>query len=115
MEFFEQLDEMGHERVLKELEQGPARIRVGVELVDKGVAREGAEIFSSDGKPIGILTSGGFSPSLKKAVGQGYIDPVFSKDNTDIIVRVRSRDLAAKIVPMPFVKARTKAAVKKAA
>ncbi len=106
---------IGNERVLKELQDGPARIRVGIELTGKGVAREGAEIFSTEGQKIGVLTSGGFSPSLKKAIGQGYIDPLFKKDNTEVVVQVRGRDIAAKVTALPFVQARTKASVKKAA
>jgi aminomethyltransferase len=93
----------------------PKRLRVGIKLLDKGVAREGAEILDGSGKKIGALTSGGFSPSLKESIGMGYVDINTSKDGTKVQVDVRGRKIPAEIVPMPFVKARTKSAKKKEA
>lgn len=103
---------IGHERVLREKTQGPARKRIGLKLLDKGVAREGYEIVDETGRQIGAMTSGGFSPSLKESIGQAYVDMSFANPGQKIGVKVRDRVLAAEIVTMPFVKARTKGAVK---
>lgn len=91
----------------------PGRLRVGIKLLDKGVAREGAEIRNEVGEKIGALTSGGFSPSLKDSIGMGYIETAMAATGTNIFVHVRGRDIPAQIVSMPFVPARTK--MKKAA
>jgi aminomethyltransferase len=91
----------------------PARLRVGVKLLDKGIAREGAEIRNEVGEKIGTLTSGGFSPTLKESIGMGYIEASMSAVGTNIFVHVRGRDIPAVVAAMPFVPARTK--MKKAA
>ncbi len=66
--------------------------RVGIALTESGIAREGAEIYVGDQK-IGTLTSGGFSPSLKKAVGQGYVKSEFAKEGQKVEVEVRGRKI----------------------
>lgn len=83
--------------------------RVGVRLLEPGVAREGAEIRDFDDKKIGELTSGGFSPSLKQSIGQGYIESSMANVGQQVFVNVRGRNIAAEVVKMPFVQARTKA------
>jgi aminomethyltransferase len=86
----------------------PTKKRVGIELTGKGIAREGAEIRSASGEQIGELTSGGFSPSLNKAIGQGYVPMEYAAEGTEILVNVRGRDIEAKVTPMPFLPAKTK-------
>lgn len=110
----------GAERILKEKQDMTiARKRVGIKLIDKGVAREGVEIFAAsdkgnkDAAPIGHLTSGGYSPSLEASVGQGYVAMAHAALGTSVCVRVRGRDLMAEVTAMPFIEAKTKA-VKKA-
>lgn len=90
----------------------PKRKRVGIKLLDKGVAREGCEIFAQDGKMIGALTSGGFSPTLNYAIGMGYVETAYAVPGAKISIIVRGRDIAAEIVPLPFVPAKTKRASK---
>jgi len=99
---------IGAERVLAEIENGASRVRVGVKLTGRGVAREGAEIRNDADEKIGVLTSGGHSPSLKESIGQGYIDPRFAKSGTELLVNVRGRNIEAVVAPMPFVPASTK-------
>lgn len=106
---------IGAGRVLTDLEKGPKRKRVGVRLTEKGVAREGAEILDAKTmSKIGALTSGGFSPTLKEGIGQGYVDAAHAATGTKIFVHVRGRNIAATIADMPFVQANTKS-MKKAA
>ena len=64
----------GADIVFKQKEQGASKKRVGIKLLSRGIAREGAKILAKDDKEIGILTSGGFSPFLKQSIGQGYVD-----------------------------------------
>lgn len=103
----------GAARVTAELANGPARCRMGFRLTGKGIAREGAEIYTVDGIKIGDVTSGGFSPTLNEAVGQGYIDTSRAAIGDDILIRVRGRDIEAILASMPFVKPKTKAAATK--
>lgn len=105
---------LGAERVLKELQNGPSRKRIGLKLLDKGVAREGAEVYAGD-KKIGRLTSGGFSPSLKKSIGMAYVEPTHAKPDEKIFVDVRGKKLAAEVTALPFVPARTKSGKKQQA
>ena len=98
-----------------QLESGTARRRLGIKLTDKGIAREGAEIFALSGQKLGDLTSGGFSPTLNEAIGQGYIDIKLGKIGDEVLVRVRGRDIRGVITALPFVQPKTKAAKPKAA
>lgn len=93
---------IGSERILKDRDEGTQKKRVGIKLLDKGVAREGAEIYSDEEERIGVLTSGGFSPSLEASIGQGYIDSGYTKVGTNIYIDVRGRKLKAEIASMPF-------------
>ncbi len=98
---------IGHDKITE-----PKRRRLGIKLTGKGIAREGAEIFSKAGQKIGDLTSGGFSPTLNEAIGQGYVDTSLGKIGDEVLVRVRGRDIEGVIAPLPFVKPKTKAATK---
>lgn len=86
----------------------PHRKRVGIVLLDKGIAREGADILNKEGIKIGVLSSGGFSPSLKYAIGQGYVPSEYAAEGTDVSVVVRGTPLPARVAKMPFVQPRTK-------
>jgi aminomethyltransferase len=100
---------------MPQLEKGTARQRVGIRLIDKGIAREGAEITDGKGKVVGKVTSGSFSPTLKQAIGIGYVDSSLAVPGSKVSVVVRDRAIAAEIAPMPFVQAKTKAMKKQAA
>ena len=93
----------GAERVLKELAEGPARVRVGLHVKEGAPAREGAEIADADGQVIGKVTSGGPSPSLGKNIAMGYVPPSHAALGTALQVIVRGKPAAAEVVAMPFV------------
>lgn len=105
---------IGADVILPQKENGANRKRIGVKLLDKGVAREGAEIRNESDEKIGELTSGGFAPSLQASIGQGYVDIAYAEEGTKIFVNVRGRNIAAEIAAMPFVQPSTKS-MKKAA
>ena len=80
------------------------------------MAREGVDILDAQSmEKIGTLTSGGFSPSLKGGVGQGYVQTDKAESGTKVFVNVRGRNIAAEVADMPFIPARTKSMKKKAA
>ena len=92
----------GASRILDELQRGPDRLRVGLEMDGRIPAREGAQILV-EGAAIGKVTSGGFGPSVGRAIAMGYVDRRFVTPGTAVIVRVRGKELPARIVPMPSV------------
>jgi aminomethyltransferase len=92
----------GAERIQKELRDGPSRLRVGITPEGRQPAREGTEVFHN-GRKIGIITSGGFGPSVNGPVGMGYVEAAFAKVGTDVTLMVRGRELPAKITAMPAV------------
>ncbi|MFW0777776.1 MAG: glycine cleavage system aminomethyltransferase GcvT [Rickettsiales bacterium] len=97
---------IGADNILPQRENCPRR-RVGVKIEGAGIAREGAMIYVGD-KKIGELTSGGFSPSLKVAIGQGYVTSEYAKEGTKIEVEVRGKRIPASIHGLSFVSAKTK-------
>ncbi len=93
----------------------PARQRVGIKLIDKGIAREGAEIRNDKNEVIGTLTSGGHSPTLKASIGMGYVDVAYTAPGTRLFVTVRGNNIAAEVAALPFIPARTRSSKKAAA
>ena len=93
----------GADRILAGLKEGPSRIRAGFKLQGKAPAREGAEIEDMDGNKIGVITSGGFAPTLQAPIAMGYIDPDFATAGNKVKLIVRKRALDAEVTPMPFV------------
>lgn len=98
----ERADFPGATRILNELENGTARIRVGL-LVEGAPARDGAEILDAGGTPVGIVTSGGFSPTLQRAIALGFVPPALATPGTELGVNVRGRVQTAKVAELPFV------------
>ncbi|WP_067339738.1 glycine cleavage system aminomethyltransferase GcvT [Stappia indica] len=93
----------GAARILSELADGPSRVRVGLTLAGRAPAREGAEIRAADGSVIGVLTSGGFAPTLGAPIAMGYVDPAHAAAGTPVKLVVRGRELEASVAEMPFV------------
>jgi aminomethyltransferase len=93
----------GAERVLAELRDGPRRLRVGLRPEGRIPAREGAEIKSGDGAPIGTVTSGGFGPSIGGPIAMGYVERAFAEPGTPVALVVRGKDIPASVAVLPFV------------
>lgn len=98
---FDKPDFIGREALLRQREAGVPRRRVGVVLDDRGIAREGARLFDGD-RPVGVVTSGTQSPTLRKAVAMALAEPGLSPEGQSIKVEIRGRRLAAETVPLPF-------------
>ena len=88
----------------KQKEEGTQRSLVGLEIIDKGIARKDYPIVNSEGQEIGVVTSGTMSPTLKKAIAMGYVATEFSEIGTEVFVQVRNKQIKAKVVQMSFVK-----------
>ena len=86
-----------------ELVNRPERARIGLIIEDKAPAREGAEIQDKKGNAIGVVTSGGFSPTLNKPIAMGYVERRFAEIGTELNLMVRGRALPAQVAQMPFV------------
>ncbi len=93
----------GAEVIHNQLERGAARRRVGIRPAGRAPVREGAELFAADGAAVGIVTSGGFGPSVGAPVAMGYVDTAVATPGTALAARVRGRDIAVAVAAMPFV------------
>ena len=98
----EAADFPGATRILKEFAGALTRRRVGL-LVEGAPARDGAEILGPDGAVVGRVTSGGFSPSLGRAIALGFVPPALATPGTRLAVSVRGRSQAAEVATLPFV------------
>lgn len=93
----------GAATILRQLGEGPPRRRVGLRVAGRAPAREGAEIVDGDGGRRGLVTSGGFAPSLGAPIAMGYVEPALAAAGTDLGLMVRGRRLQAQVSEMPFV------------
>lgn len=93
----------GAARVAAALKDGVARRRVGIRPLGRAPAREGTEVAAPDGGPvIGIITSGGFGPTVEGPVAMGYVDPAHARAGTALELIVRGQRLPAQVVTLPF-------------
>ena len=93
---------LGAERVLRELAEGTPQKLVGLSLEGRQAAREGAEVYTGDQK-VGVLTSGGFSPTLGHPIAMAYVTSALAAPGTALEIDVRGKRLAAAVTQMPFV------------
>jgi len=94
----------GFERIRREFADGPSRKRVGLKPEGRAPAREGTEIHVG-GRPVGVVTSGGFGPTVGGPVAMGYVEPDFAAAGTELTLIVRGKPLPARVVALPFVPA----------
>jgi len=80
----------GYDKINKQLTNGAKTKRVGFGVKAGGPpAREGVEIVDKKGNKIGTVTSGTFSPIQKRSIGRGYVNTEFSKNGTEVMLKVR--------------------------
>lgn len=97
-------DFVSAEKFLQQKEQGVERKLVGFEMIDRGIPRHHYEIVDEDGNTIGNVTSGTQSPSLKKAIGMGYVKTPYSVAGTEIFIKIRDNKVRAQVTKLPFYK-----------
>jgi len=96
-------DFLGADILRRQKEEGTARRLVGFELLDRGIARHGYDVYL-DGEKAGHVTSGTQTPFLKKAIGMAYLPTARAVPGTEFEIDVRGRRLRARVVPLPFYK-----------
>ena len=85
-------------------ENGVKRKRIGFEIQDRRIARKGYIILNKNDDEIGFVTSGTMSPSLQKSIGMGYVLSHYALIKSEIFIRIRNKNIKAKIVNLPFYK-----------
>lgn len=85
-------------------EAGVGKKLVGFEMIERGIPRSHYEIVNASGEVIGQVTSGTQSPTLGIGIGMGYVEKEYCDVDSEIFIRIRNKDLKAKVVKMPFVK-----------
>jgi glycine cleavage system T protein (aminomethyltransferase) len=88
--------------------EGLKRILVGLEMIERGIGRDGYKVFSESGEEIGYITSGSPAPFLKKNIALAYVPPSYSQIGSVVLVEVRAQKIKAQIVPTPFYKRQKK-------
>jgi len=87
---------------------GPARKLIALEMVDRGIARDGYPVLSLDGQQIGIVTSGSPAPFLKTNIAFALVPASVAAEGADVLVQVRANLVRARQVPIPFYKRKKK-------
>jgi aminomethyltransferase len=100
----EKSDFIGKAALEKAKGEGLKRILVGLEMIERGIGRDGYKIFSESGEEIGYITSGSPGPFLKKNIALAYVPPNYSQIGNIVLVEVRSQKIKAQVVPTPFYK-----------
>jgi aminomethyltransferase len=92
----------GAARIQRELAGGPQRLRVGIKPEGRAPAREGTEIQSVEGENIGVITSGGFGPTVNGPIAMGYVAASSAKAGMPVRLMVRGKAMPAVVSDMPF-------------
>jgi aminomethyltransferase len=94
---------------------GLKRTLVGIEMIERGIARDEYRCFNEAGEAIGVITSGSPSPTLCKNIALAYVPPALTEIGTPIYVEIRSQKCKAQVVPTPFYKRPKKAGLPQSA
>ena len=98
-------DFIGREALAKvQADGGPRRKIIGLEMVERGIGRDGYGMFDLDGNPIGQITSGSPAPFLKTNIAMALVPAAIAASGSDVLVDVRGNKVRAKQVPIPFYK-----------
>ncbi len=101
-------DFVGRAALEKARAAGLKRTLVGIEMIDRGIARDEYCCCSETGEAIGVVTSGSPSPTLGKNIALAYVPPVYSAVGTILYVEIRGQKCKAQVVPTPFYKRQKK-------
>ncbi len=91
----------GAARILRELDHGPARLRVGLRPEGRAPMREGVALFAGD-LAIGAITSGGFGPSVAAPIAMGYLGAAHAMQGTEITGDLRGKRVPLRVAALPF-------------
>jgi len=90
------------EVLLMQKERGVSRKLKGFVMIERGIPRQHYEVVNTNGMKIGEVTSGTMSPMLKQGIGMAYLENNYWEPGSDIYIRIRNKDLKAKVVNLPF-------------
>ena len=100
----EKPDFIGRAALEKAKVNGLKRTLIGLEMTERGIARDGYKVLDSESREIGYVTSGSPAPFLKKNIAMAYVPPEFAAVGTAVKVEVRGQGVGAVVVPIPFYK-----------
>ena len=100
----EKPDFIGRSALEKAKASGAGKTLVGLEMVERGIARDGYKVLDEGGREIGYVTSGSPAPFLKKNIALAYVPPAQSALGTTVKVQIRGQGVKAQVVPTPFYK-----------
>ena len=100
--FSENRDFIDKEFLLEQRENGVDKRLKGFVMIDRGIPRQHYEVVNAEGEIIGEVTSGTMSPMMKQGIGMAYLKKGYWKPDTEIFIRIRNKDLKAKIVNLPI-------------
>jgi aminomethyltransferase len=95
---------LGSDWIREQREEGPGKLLVMIEMIDRAIPRQGYEILSSEDRIIGEVTSGSLAPWLNKQIGMGYVSAEHARIGSEIGIRVRDKIMKAVQVKRPFYK-----------
>jgi aminomethyltransferase len=95
---------VGREALDRAKRDGLKRTLVGLEMIERGIARDGYKVLDGSGTEIGYITSGSPAPFLKKNIGLAYVPPEFATVGSSINIEIRGQAVKADVVPTPFYK-----------
>ncbi len=95
---------IGQDALLRAKNEGIKRTLVGLEMVERGIARDGYKVLDRSGREIGYVTSGSYAPYLKKNIALAYVPLDHSVVDNEVAVEIRGNAVKAMIVPTPFYK-----------
>jgi len=100
----EKAEFVGREALERAKASALQRTLVGLEMVERGIARDGYKVLDDNAREIGYVTSGSPAPFLKKNIALAYVPPKFAEMGTSINIEIRGQGVKAKVVPTPFYK-----------
>jgi len=100
--FKEEKNFIDKEYLMKQKEEGVSRRLRGFVMTERGIPRHDYEIVNDRGEVIGRVTSGTMSPMMKQGIGMGYFQKGYWKEGTEIFIRIRNKDIRAKVVKLPI-------------
>lgn len=86
----------------KQKKEGVARKLCGFQFIDKGIPRHGYDIVNEKDEKIGVVTSGSVSPTTRKGIGLGYVEPQYATIGSYVYIKVRDKNIKAEVVKPPF-------------
>ncbi len=95
-------DFIGKPALWKAREEGLQRRLRGLVVMERGIPRTGQQVMDNQHRPIGIITSGGFSPMLQKGIALAYLPANFSEK--EVLIQIRTKFVIAKVTQPPFIK-----------